>query len=1070
MPTASPQRQMLVADFPVLEDRLVHEVRERKARDPFARVRVLVPTQLLRRHLGRVLAERLGGHLNAAFSTLPELVRQWGPDPADVLPALGGGQAAALLAREAALEVAGEGSFYFGPIADRAGFHQALVRTITDMKEALLRADTFDQAIHGGAVDKEMHARKLLSLLGLWRGYERRLSELGRLDGTDLVTFAIGGLMQAGTDEASLAVLYGFYDLNEQQKWLLNAFCGNSDSLVLFPTDACPAFAWTEKTRQWFESAGFQAEHYGHAGAGRRAPELQHLVRRLFARPDGSAAPAAGAVGILSAPGVAREAREIAREVLAAVDADESLRFSDIAIVVRTVEPYRRVLTEVFETAGIPLHVVHPPPLGETPTGKAALLLRELVQRDFPRAKVMEFATGFDLAEGEGTAPVAWDQMTMEAGIVGGSKEWTERLPRVGACRQPGDEDTPEPEPLTERREAVANGLRRFMRRLLAFGEELRAASTFTSAAAAITGCLRDLLAPSAERDTVTRAVDALTDLDVLGQTADGTTVGRALEALLGNEPDTAFVTDSNGVVFADVMAARGTSFRLVFVPGLVEKSFPVPARQDPLLLDHERFRLNNVLTGLGTGGELPEKGARIAEEKLLYRLACGIATERLVVSYPRLDPTTGRDLMPSHFVLRTVEALTGERATLQALEAFPGYVRVPLSRLPPEDLGRSVDRLEFDLGQVERALRGNHAGTALYLKQLSKHFERGVRAERNRWGATQFTAWDGMLDLPSCLPLLGEHALEHEPVSPSALETFGTCPYRYLLSQVFRLSVQEEPERAITISPADRGELIHTILERFHEGLREGNSWPPPLDAEERLSKLTETELDRFAQTGAVGFPLFWELAKQTIREDLRTVLRLEQAEAGVWRPELLEQKYGRDEQATGAPSIELAEGRAVRFSGRIDRVDLDTTKQRARVVDYKTGRKQSLKPDSFAGGTSLQLPLYLIAAKHLLADRKPQPELERAFFWYVSAKAEFGRVEFTAGDWPSKLETLKRILGTFADCVRGGSFFAVPDEAKKCGYCDFALVCGAGKEQVFQRKERDPRAAAYLGLSDIA
>jgi len=55
---------MLVADFPVLEDRFVHDVRERKERDPFARVRVLVPTQLLRRHLGRVLTEGLGGHLN----------------------------------------------------------------------------------------------------------------------------------------------------------------------------------------------------------------------------------------------------------------------------------------------------------------------------------------------------------------------------------------------------------------------------------------------------------------------------------------------------------------------------------------------------------------------------------------------------------------------------------------------------------------------------------------------------------------------------------------------------------------------------------------------------------------------------------------------------------------------------------------------------------------------------------------------------------------------------------------------------------------------------------------------
>ena len=58
-------------------------------------------------------------------------------------------------------------------------------------------------------------------------------------------------------------------------------------------------------------------------------------------------------------------------------------------------------------------------------------------------------------------------------------------------------------------------------------------------------------------------------------------------------------------------MAARGLSWPLVIVLGLVEKNFPRSVREDPLLLDAERRQLG-----------MPLKLDGQAEERLLSPLA----------------------------------------------------------------------------------------------------------------------------------------------------------------------------------------------------------------------------------------------------------------------------------------------------------------------------------------------------------------------------------------------------------------------------------------------------------------
>src|SRR5207248_11762907 len=96
---------------------------------------------------------------------------------------------------------------------------------------------------------------------------------------------------------------------------------------------------------------------------------------------------------------------------------------------------------------------------------------------------------------------------------------------------------------------------------------------------------------------------------------------------------------------------ARGREFRVVFVPGLAERMFPQRLREDPLLLDDSRSAVDATLV------VQEDRGRR---ERLLLRLAIGTATERLYVSYPRLQVADTRARVPSFYLLELARAVRG--------------------------------------------------------------------------------------------------------------------------------------------------------------------------------------------------------------------------------------------------------------------------------------------------------------------------------------------------------------------------------------------------------------------------
>ena len=114
------------------------------------------------------------------------------------------------------------------------------------------------------------------------------------------------------------------------------------------------------------------------------------------------------------------------------------------------------------------------------------------------------------------------------------------------------------------------------------------------------------------------------------------------------------------------------------------------------------------------------------------------------------------------------------------------------------------------------------------------------------------------------------------------------------------------------------------------------------------------------------------------------------------------------------------------------------------------RAGRPDDNPSDPFAGGTRLQLPVYLLAAQGAPA---------RASYWYISSRGGFERVGCDSG--PDTDARFAATIGAVADGVAAGSFPAVPGEFSEhwvefanCGHCDFTRICTRGRGERLRRK----------------
>ncbi len=1072
-------RILFTGDYPGLESVFLKAVKAERDCDPFNPLLILVSSRLLGLHLQRFLAEQGLPHFNLRFLTLEEFARQVSApnllrQGKKELPS----HAGELIIEHTAKSLADQDkNFYFHDIADHPGFHRAILATIKDLKDACLSPEQIDPILSTSQIARQVHLPKLKDLLNLWKAYERRLKDLRWYDESDVLISACQWVKDwPYLKQTPRMVIYGFYDFNIVQKRLLQTCLDEKETMIFLPYEPTPAFEYVKPTLKWLKDNGFEEAPAEMRDPQTRKSALDHLCRHLFDNGKPVEIPP-DVIQIVSAPGEPREVREVIRATLQASQ-EKGIAFHEIGILLRAPGEYSRLFRETFDLSGIHPYLREGLPLIETPAGRSLLLLLNVINRNYSRQAVIEFATYAKLfsdrvsgKEGSPPTPSQWDAISIQAGIVEGQKEWNERLGRLReGCLREGEEEEGEGRRRFDKEDIVAiDQLIRFTRELFKSLQQVTDSNTWNGKTRALIDAFEGLVEEDEESTPVKEAVKRLSELDVTGITPSRADFTRLVEEVLQEDAIPVGRFQRNGPAVVNLMAARGVPFKVVIIPGMVEKSFPPLIRQDAILLDHERRILNQSLGGEETGPLPLKTEGRLEEERLLYRLAIGSAKEKLILSFPRIEIGTGRERLPSSFLLASVRALTGESTDFQKFEKFPGFVRIPLSEIAVKSPEKALDEVEFDISTGQQKLEEQKAEALLYLREVSPFFGRGLQLESSRWGKRTFTGFEGILSSKEALQVLRErYSISHKSISPTRLEAYASCPYQYLLNVIMGIEALREPEKEVTINPLDKGTLIHSILWTFFTGLKKERGSSLQLEPKdlERLLKIANKEFFEFEQMGVTGYSMLWEVEKRGILDDLADFFMQELNETE-FIPTYFEVRYGMKRYGLQESEISTEEpvplklgSQTIHLRGRIDRIDLTKDKKRARVRDYKTG-KVSAKSNDFQGGTTLQLPLYLYAAGQLLGRPHKGIQVESAEYYFLKGGK---RVGFEGSELKAKEAKLQEILKTIAGGIEGGVFIAVPDGG--CRYCDFKMICGTWTRLLFDRKAKDPRVKKYLEM----
>ncbi|HEY7511572.1 MAG TPA: PD-(D/E)XK nuclease family protein [Vicinamibacteria bacterium] len=808
---------------------------------------------------------------------------------------------------------------------------------------------------------------------------------------------------------------------------------------------------------------------------------LARLRSALFEPPGGESA--RDGVVLATAPGEHAEVRAIVRRLLA--HASRGVPWEEMAVILPRPREYAFLCTDLLERLGIP-HRLHPSlPLSSGRSARALLLL--LRCRGLPRAAVMEFLTFAPVPFAEllgadtPARPARWDALSRDAGIVSGLDRWRLALTATAASERAGAAAEPEGEEARRearlRRAAEADALLRVAERIAQTLDTLSGEATWPEwssrlAAAFAQWVGRGEQAERLEHQKVAEVIADLAGLGFLQPQAGWGEVESVIESRLELERMPLEPATMGSLHIGSMDAIAGVPFRVVAVPGLVEGGFPGVIRPDPFLLDGEREALGQPVAAAARAKrqlslfDPPEPPGRrrpatsqdrLLEARRAFHRALAQATEEVILSYPRADPRTGRERMPSLFFVAAAAAVEGRPLSAAQLDAL--VAEDTLETLAPED---ALDRSERDRIRV----RAGGREAALAIAAGSTFFKQSHLAAEARW-SNRLTPYDGVI-----APLGAELARKLDPVtgdrpvSASKLATWWQCGFRYLLQYVLSLQPALEPEERKRLEPLERGNAFHTAAERFLRSLRESGDLPvrDTPEMRERLLAEADRALGALVAGGPPRFTALWERERERFRKGMLAWLEREALGAHRATPAFFEVSFGdARERGEGEPhllqplEIDLGDGRTLRVSGKIDRID---RKPDGTLVlrDYKTGRAPRDDGAIFRGGKQLQIPFYVLAAARLFPDA---PVVE-AFLDYVDGgrQVAFDPAEVKTEQWRARLRALLDAMGQ-------GVFV---QEHTSCDWCDYTVVCGP--RGLMERRRRykvaDPRLVRVLRLRD--
>lgn len=502
------------------------------------------------------------------------------------------------------------------------------------------------------------------------------------------------------------------------------------------------------------------------------------------------------------------------------------------------------------------------------------------------------------------------------------------------------------------------------------------------------------------------------------------------------------------GIYVTSIEEIRGLEFDYLFIVGLNEGE--LPARYNP-----------EIFLPLKSQDENRETEPYL--QRHLFYQAVSSFRKKLYLIYP----------------LQREEVRLVRSSFIDAMNAIADVTR--LKEGADETHIRNVYGIH-QLIEAESAITGAHdriAADESVARFLPPNLYRCLRAETARYRGETESEFTGRITDPQLISDLDER-LSKRVFSAAQLESLSRCGFQYFAGRILRAA--EVPEIETSLSPIERGAVLHRIFYRFYSELSNRKKLGSAKDELELLLSLAREVLDSLglASGGSFGRDLF-EVERDAILGTPDSPGTLELFLAKVqsklteygFRPERFEVGFGM-KGGDGEVREDPVEIGGVMVQGKIDRID--SGPNGLSILDYKTSARNATHQDVIREKISPQLLIYMNALSKLMETVDTAGQVAGAAFISINrdrlmkaesgseliefiVREEAGELQFnksfestrktpsTAG-YPGNMGSLLKETEIFVkqkvDSARSGRFNLTEfPPARVCVYCPYIEAC---------------------------
>ncbi len=494
------------------------------------------------------------------------------------------------------------------------------------------------------------------------------------------------------------------------------------------------------------------------------------------------------------------------------------------------------------------------------------------------------------------------------------------------------------------------------------------------------------------------------------------------------------------GVLVTTVNEIRGLKFDYLFICGMNDGEFPT--------------RYNPEIFYSGTFAK--DSARHLLEEKFHFYQALGLWRKGLYLTYARHEEE--KELVESTFVKDFKKLFTVREKTEAELD------NVVFSK---EELDKMLGNFWIE-ERVDEFVEVTNV--KLDLEKLRHSLSVDKLRTEDPFAESVYNGYI-LSDVGNEKIVLSNEAVTklenfiRKEFSVSQLETYANCPHRFFLDRVLKIEELKEPTEEI--EAVELGNLMHEIFYEYYSFLRDKK-----INAvDEELSKLKEIlfgiarkKYDEYKFDSPLSF-----YEKEKIfgingnEEDsvLYKFLTEENQKFNGYVPSFFEVGFGSvirkntDKILSDTQAVSIGK---IKLRGKIDRIDINRNNFVFRIVDYKLSEKGKPLKKDLEQGYSLQLPVYLFAAKKVLSKYFGESfNPTGAIIFSLKFQADkFGHFQIIKNSktgieglvvaHENLIDVAVKKIEEYVENISKGKFhLTLREEPEKnaCKYCNFKTIC---------------------------